>query len=51
MDFYFASLSNMFRKMHPNKIGICPQSLRNLRFNERRFYANKFCTIELITLE
>ena len=51
MDFYFASLSNMFRKMHPNKIGICPQSLRNFRFNERRFYANKFCTIELITLE
>ena len=51
MDFYFKTIEGMCRKMPPNKIGICPQSLRNNHFYERRFYANKFCAIELITLE
>jgi len=51
MDWYFASLSDLYAKMHPNDIGVTRQSLRNYRFNERGFYANKYCTIELITLE
>lgn len=51
MDWYFPSLGRMYEKMHPNTIGVARQSLRNNRFNERGFYANRFCTIELITLE
>ena len=50
-DWYFASLSKLYEKMHPNTVGVTRQSLRNYRFNEKQFYANKFCTIELITLE
>lgn len=51
MDFYFASLADMYDKMHPNDVGVSRQSLWNYKFFERCFYANKFCTIELITLE
>lgn len=51
MDYYFASLSDMYDAMNPNDIGVTRQSLRNYRFNERCFYANKYCTIERITIE
>ena len=50
-DFYYPSLSEMYKKVHPNTVGVTHQSLRNCRFNERCFYANKFCTSELITLD
>ncbi|MBQ9546764.1 MAG: hypothetical protein IJU90_05710 [Bacteroidales bacterium] len=51
MDFYYASLADMYEAMHPNTIGVARQSLYNAGFVDRGFYANKFCTIELITLE
>lgn len=51
MDWYFPSLGRMYEMMHPNTVGVTRQSLRNYRFNDRGFYANKYCTIELITLE
>lgn len=50
-DYYYKSLSDMFDALSSNIIGVAPQTLRNYRFNEQEFYANKFCTIEIITLD
>lgn len=50
-DFYYANISDMFDALSSTIIGVAPQTLRNYRINENEFYANKYCTIEIITLD
>lgn len=50
-EYYFGSVAAMFDAMNTNIVGVSPQTLRNYRFKDVEFYANKYCTIEIITLD
>lgn len=47
-DYYFGCLTSMYQYLTSMELGICRQALNNTKFREKRFYANSFCTIELI---
>ena len=50
-DFYFRCAKHVYNKLTPQLIGLTYQSLLNLRMKTRRFYANGFCTIEIVTID
>ncbi|MBQ6067948.1 MAG: hypothetical protein IJK84_00455 [Bacteroidales bacterium] len=49
-DFYFRNLTALYAGLTSQVIGICRQALINTKFMEKRFYANQFCTIEVVIL-
>ena len=50
-DYYFRQASSVYRTLTPQVVGLTYQSLLNLRMPKHRFYANAFCTIEIITID
>lgn len=49
-DYYYTNISAIYKQLSAKDLGICRQALHNARLYEKGFYANPFCTIELITL-
>jgi hypothetical protein len=50
-DFYYSNLTNLYSYFSSHILGICRQSLINAKLYDKRFYANAFCTIEIVTLD
>ena len=50
-DYYFKTLKGIYRTLPTEVVGICYQALVNYKFNEKRFYANQFCTMDIITVD
>lgn len=50
-DSYYSNLTNLYSHLTPQLLGICRQSLINAKLYEKRFYANAFCTIEIVTVD
>lgn len=49
-DYYYSSLAKMYKQLTANEVGICRQALANAKIFQTKFYANPFCTIEVITI-
>lgn len=50
-DYYFSNLANMYSILTPQILGICRQSVINAKLYQKRFYANSFCTMEIVTVD
>lgn len=50
-DYYFSNLSIMYSILTSQLLGICRQSVINAKLYQKRFYANSFCTMEIVTVD
>ncbi len=50
-DYYVSNLTMLYVVLSSKVLGICRQALINYKFYEKRFYANSFCVMEVVTLD